>query len=126
MMLLRLVYAANVLVAGTVGALSFFAPARAAISVWTSAAAPDHAMRVVGALWLAIAAVSAIGLATPRPMAAVLLVQLLYKGGWLLGVAAPALLRGDGDRLPWGLTLFFALWVVVLPFAIPWREWFAR
>ncbi|MEM1027866.1 MAG: hypothetical protein AAGJ38_07260 [Planctomycetota bacterium] len=124
LIILRLVYAANVLVAGWVGLTSLLSPSNAMSVVFTGAVSGDGsvlAVRLVGCLWTAIAVMSAMGLVWPTGMAAVLLVQLIYKGLWLAVVAGPLVWRGETDRLPWGMTGFFAVWVVALPWIIPWR-----
>ena len=120
--MLRLVFAANVVVAGVVGVASLLDPRRAALTVWQgTVAGDDAALRVVGAFWCAVALLSLVALLAPERFAVLLLVQLLYKGAWLLVVAAPAIARGTRDSVPRGIALFFLAWVVVLPFVIPWR-----
>ena len=116
---LRLVYVANVVVAGQIGLSALFAPARAAATVFQGAVTPSEGLRVVGALWLAIAVLSAAGVLSPRPLSAVLLLQLVYKGSWLLVAGLPALRAGTA--YPRGMFWFFAAWVAVLPWVIPWR-----
>jgi hypothetical protein len=120
--LLRVVYAANVLVAGVVGGLALFAPAAATRTVFSGTAEPSAGLRVVGSFWLVIAALSAVGCVYPRAMVVVLVVQLGYKGLWLAAVAVPAVLDGRADTLPGGMAVFFAVWVAVLPFVIPWSD----
>jgi hypothetical protein len=75
-------------------------------------------MRLVGSLWLAIAALSILGLWKPLVYAPVLLLQLMYKGSWLLKVALPAVYQRK--EFPKAMTVFFLIWVFVLPFVIPW------
>jgi len=118
MLALQLVYAANVLVAGWIGLLSLLAPATAARTVFQGSYPPTDAIRLVGCLWLAIAVLSALGLVWPQPFAAVLVLQLVYKGTWLLAVAWPA--QRAGRSYPVGMAVFFVVWVVVLPLLIPW------
>jgi hypothetical protein len=113
------VYAANVLVAGWIGISSLFFPDTAARTVFQQAYPPGEAMRLVGCLWLAIAVLSGLGLWRPGPFAAVLVLQLVYKATWLLVVAGPA--SRAGQPYPTGMAAFFVVWVVVLPFVIPWR-----
>lgn len=119
---IRLVFAANVLVAGAVGLASLIGGAPALRGVWQSAVEPSsQPVRIVGAFWTTIALLSIMGLASPRAFAPVLLVQLLYKGIWLAVVALPALVAGRGSEIPAGIAVFFAAWVLVLPFVIPFR-----
>ena len=119
---MRLVFAANVLVAGWISITSLFAPARAVRTVFENTVEYSEAIRLVGALWGAIFLLSVVGLFLPRQMALVLLFQLIYKGSWLLFIALPA--YRSGEAFPRGMAGFFVVWVVVLPFVIPWREVF--
>ena len=120
---LRFVYAANVLVAGAAGAVTLFGPPDAVRAFFGGAAEASPGLRVLGAFWLTVAALSAVGLVRPRPVVAVLVVQLGYKGVWLLAVAAPAVAAGRAADLPVGVAAFFAAWVAVLPLVIPWKTW---
>lgn len=118
MMLLKLVYCANILVAGWISITSLFFPQRALATVFQNAFAYSEAIRLVGALWGAIFILSILGLWAPERMSVVLLFQLIYKGCWLLAVALPALL--NDQPYPKGMAGFFLIWVLVLPFLIPW------
>ncbi len=124
MTLLRLVYAANVIVAGAVGLTSLLAPVTAARTVWQQSAMPnDAAIRVTGALWTAIAILSVAGIRWPVAMAPVLVLQLVYKGLWLAIVAVPAIMARDGRPVPSGIATFFLIWILLLPLVIPFSEW---
>lgn len=116
---LRVVYAANVFVAGSIGVSALFTPARAAQTVFEGAVAPSEGLRVVGALWLAIAVLSAVGLLAPKPMQPVLVLQIVYKGSWLLVAGLPAML--GGRPYPASMFWFFVVWVAVLPWVVDWR-----
>ena len=105
MTVLQLVYGANILVAGSIGIRSLFFPESAAHTVFQGAYPVSEVMRLVGCLWLAIAVLSGCGLWQPIPFAAVLVLQLIYKGSWLLVVALPA--AAARQPLPKGMTLFF-------------------
>ena len=119
---MRLLYGANVVVAGVVGSLSLLVPDIAARAVFQNRIEPSVDTRILGALWLAIAIVSLAGLFRPLAFSTVLLIQLLYKGGWLLIVAAPALVTNRLETLPTAMAVFFLVWALVLPFVIPWRH----
>lgn len=122
MVALKLTYAANLLVAGWIGIYSLFLPKAAIITVFSNAYEPTEVVRLVGCLWLAIALLSAFGLWKPMIFSPVLFIQLIYKGGWLLFVATPAIVKGES--FPRGMAVFFVIWVAVLPFVIPWKDWF--
>jgi hypothetical protein len=116
---MRLIFAANVLVAGWIALTSMLSPQLAARTVFSGAYTSHEVMRLIGCLWLAIALLSIGGLFRPQAFAMVLLVQLLYKGTWLVAVALPAWQKGQ--PYPVSMTLFFIIWVTVLPFFIPWK-----
>jgi hypothetical protein len=122
MIALKIVYAANILVAGWIGISSTFFPRPAAQTVFSGAYPDTEVIRLVGCLWLAIAVLSVLGLWRPITFFPVLLIQLIYKGGWLLAVALPAL--RSGSQYPGGMASFFVVWVLVLPFVIPWGALF--
>ncbi|MEM9078498.1 MAG: hypothetical protein AAGC43_15755 [Bacteroidota bacterium] len=119
MILLQLVYIANILVAGWISITSLFNPKRAVSTVFQNTVDYSETIRLVGCLWGAIFILSILGLFYPKRMALVLLFQLIYKGSWLLFVAVPAIL--EKKPYPSGMALFFVIWCVVLPFVIPWK-----
>lgn len=121
MMSLKLIYIANILVAGWIGISALFFPKTAISSVFTNAYAPSELVRLVGCLWLSIAILSVLGLWKPLVFSPVLLIQLIYKGAWLLVVALPAIL--SNAPFPKGMASFFLFWVLILPFVIPWKSW---
>jgi hypothetical protein len=118
---IKLVYIANIIVAGWISLSSILSPKKAAYSVFQNAYEPTEVMKLVGCLWLAIAVLSALGLWRPVSFSPILLVQLIYKGIWLLVVALPAI--RNNQVYPSGMALFFLVWVMVLPFVIPWAQW---
>lgn len=122
-MILKIIYLANILVAGWISITSLFFPKRALVTVFENAVAYSEAIRLVGALWGAIFLLSVAGLFFPERMSVVLLFQLIYKGSWLLVVALPALM--NDQPFPRGMAGFFVVWVVALPFVIPWRVLFS-
>ena len=120
---MQLMYIANILVAGWISISSLFFPKTAAATIFQNAYEATELIRLVGALWLAIAILSVFGLFRPMVFSPVFLVQLIYKGTWLLVVALPALM--NHQPFPKAMAMFFVIWVVVLPFVIPWRGWLA-
>ena len=119
---MKLIYLANIVVAGWISITSLFFPKIAQQTVFSGDFAYSEAIRLVGALWGAIFLLSILGLFYPMQMSLVLLFQLIYKSSWLLFAALPALLRGA--PYPPGMAVFFVVWVVILPFVIPWRAIF--
>lgn len=121
MIALKIIYIANIIVAGWISISSIFFPKTAATTVFQNAYQPTEVIRLVGCLWLAIAILSVLGLWRPILFSPILLVQLIYKGTWLLVVVLPAI--KNNQPFPTGMVAFFVVWVVVLPFIIPWQEW---
>ncbi|MBW1294091.1 hypothetical protein [Aquimarina litoralis] len=119
---LKIIYIANILVAGWISITSLFFPKKAVSSVFSNAYAYSEAIRLLGALWGAIFLLSVLGIFFPKKMILVLVFQLLYKSSWLIFVAIPATLQKK--PYPEGMALFFIIWCVVLPFIIPWKEVF--
>ena len=121
MIALKIVYIANIIVAGWISITSVFNPKHSAVTVFQNAYQPTEVIRLVGCLWLAIAILSILGLWRPLTFSPVLLLQLIYKGTWLLVVALPAI--KNNQPYPSGMATFFLIWCLVLPFIIPWAEW---
>ncbi len=121
MIALKIVYITNIIVAGWISTTSLISPKTSATTVFQNAYQPTEIIRLVGCLWLAITVLSILGLWRPISFSPILLVQLIYKGTWLLVVALPAI--RNNQPYPTGMALFFLIWVLVLPFVIPWTEW---
>ncbi len=122
-MALKLMYTANILLAGWISISSLFFPERAIHTVFENNFAYSEAIRLVGALWWAIFILSIIGLFFPMQMSLVLLFQLIYKSSWLVVAALLAML--NQTPYPKGMAMCFIIWVVILPFVIPWRHLFS-
>lgn len=119
---LKLIYIANILVAGWISITSLFFPKTAQATVFENNFAYSEAIRLVGAFWGAIFILSILGLFYPKQMSLVLVFQLLYKSSWLIFAALPAIL--NQQPYPKGMAGFFLVWVLVLPFVIPWKTIF--
>lgn len=122
MIAMKIVYAVNILVAGWIGLVSIFSTQRSALTIFSGAYPSSELAKLVGCLWLAIAALSALGLLRPYTFSPVLLLQLIYKGTWLLVVALPAI--REQKPFPLGMALFFLIWCLALPWVIPIAHWF--
>ncbi|MEO0895098.1 MAG: hypothetical protein AAFY71_01680 [Bacteroidota bacterium] len=121
-MMVYLMYIANIIVAGWISISSLFFPKTAHLTVFQGNLAYSEAIRLVGALWWAIFLMSVLGLFFPEKMRFVFLFQLIYKSSWLLVAALPAILHKQ--PYPSAMAAFFMVWVILLPFVIPWGEWF--
>lgn len=118
---LKIIYVLNIIVAGQIGISAISSPKNSALTTFGKAYQPTEIIKLVGCLWLAIAIISILGLWKPVTFSPILLVQLIYKGTWLLLVALPAF--RNNIPFPKTMTLFFIAWVLILPFLIPWKEW---
>lgn len=123
-MALKIIYVLNIIVAGWISASSLFYPKTAISTIFENTYANSELIRLIGALWLSITILSIFGLFKPLLFSPILLVQLIYKGSWLLVVALPAVLYKTA--YPKGMATFFIIWVVVLPFIIPWKYLFSN
>lgn len=122
MTMIKLVYLANIFVAGWISISSLFYPQIAKTTVFTDDFEFSEAIRLVGALWFAIFILSILGLFFPKKMSLVLVFQLIYKSSWLIFAAVPAIMASK--PYPKSMAMFFLIWVIVLPFVIPWKEIF--
>lgn len=122
--LIKAVYIANIIVAGWISITCLFKPHTAQTVVFSNSLDYSEAIRLIGALWGAIFILSVLGLILPKQMILVLFFQLIYKSTWLVFVALPALI--NNRPYPVGMAVFFIVWVIILPFAIPWHVLFAH
>lgn len=120
---LKIIYIANIMVAGWVGMTNLFFPKLAESAVFQNTFTYSESYRLLGALWTAIALLSVLGLWYPRQMSLVLLLQVIYKGSWLLFAVLPSIV--SKNPYPKGMAVFFVIWVVLLPFVIPWTYLFS-
>ncbi|WP_299215829.1 hypothetical protein [uncultured Aquimarina sp.] len=118
---LRIIYILNIIVAGQIAISALSNPKNSALTTFGNAYQPTEVIRLIGSLWLAIAILSILGLWKPITFSPVLLLQFIYKGTWLFIVVLPAF--RNGIPFPKTMAMFFVIWVLVLPFLIPWKEW---
>ena len=116
--LLRLAYAANILILVPV-CWGMFAGGGVA-SVFEGKVDESAGLRLlVGSLWFAILACSAAGLALPKLFAPVLVVQIIYKSLWLALFVAPLVIAGRSSDVPWGISASF----IAIVATYPWLLW---
>jgi hypothetical protein len=124
MIALRFIYAANIFIAGWISITTIFFPEKAQFSIFEGAFAYSESFKLIGALWGGIFVISVIGLFYPKNMSLILFFQFVYKIGWLLFAALPAFTANQ--PYPKAMALFFLVWVVILPFIIPWKYLFEK
>lgn len=93
MIALKIMYIANIIVAGWISVTALFYPNTAQKTVFTDGFEFSESFRLVGALRFAIFILSILGLFYPKQMSLVFLFQLIYKSLWLLFAALPAILK---------------------------------
>ncbi len=81
MLLLKIVYIANIIVVSFVSITFLFFPKRAHTLLFEEKFAYSEAYRMLGALWLSLFVLSIAGLFYPLTMSLVLLIQLIYISG---------------------------------------------
>ncbi|MEM6319707.1 MAG: hypothetical protein AAF960_18695 [Bacteroidota bacterium] len=123
MIALRIFYILNIIVAGQIAISAISSPKTAAMTTFGNAYEPTEVMKLVGCLWLSIAVLSILGLFKPILFSPVLLIQFIYKGTWLLVIALPAI--RNNELYPKTMAIFFLVWVLSIPFLIPWKSWLA-
>lgn len=127
-LVMKVVFFANILWAGVPGLLITFFPrfAQTQMLPYMVGGVPQDMLtvRILGSIWLAIGLVSLFGLFNPLPFAAVFPAQLLYKAIWLGVVVAPALVQGETRALP--LAVGFGVMIVSFAFATPWAYLFGN
>lgn len=74
---------------------------------------------ITTAMLAAFSALSVLGLRYPLQMLPLLLWEMAWKTIWLLSVALPLWRAGRMDESTWAITSQ-CLWVVVIPFVVPW------
>jgi hypothetical protein len=121
--MLRIAYAANIAILVPVAAVTIFSR-DASMTIFEEKFTDSTELRVlVGCLRAAILVCSIVGLAYPRAMIGILLLQVVYKGLFLALVLGPLMLRDGISAVPWGLTISFVGITLVWPFLI-WRDQF--
>ncbi len=116
---LILVYVANICLTGVVGSISLFATSKAPMFVFNDAYEANDSMRVIGSFWIAIGIVSLLGIFRPVKFCPILVVQIIYKGLFLIVEVIPKL--ASKEPIPIGVAAFFLAWVVLLPLVVPWK-----
>lgn len=119
---LKLIYIANIIVAGWISISSMFFTSYAAKTIFSGVYPLNDSLKLISCLWFAIAILSVLGLFYPLKLTPVLILQLIYKGTWLMIVALPAIIHKHS--YPSGMAMFFLIWVIVLPLLIPWSKIF--
>ncbi|CAN5771772.1 hypothetical protein BH23DEI1_BH23DEI1_16660 [soil metagenome] len=121
-LVMKVLFFANILWAGVPGLLITIFPkfAQTQILPYMVGSVPQDMMtvRILSSIWLSVGLVSLFGLFNPLPVAAVFVVQIIYKVVWVSVAVLPALLQGETRALP--LAVGFVVMIVGFAFATPW------
>lgn len=115
--LLRAMYGVNVVGAGIPGLATVLAPGWVADNLFGAPQDPVS-LRMLGAVWLSVGALSILGRRHPLRFSAVFPVEAAYKSLWLATVV-PTLLAGERPELV-PMAALFAAWVAADLAATPW------
>lgn len=121
---LKGVYIATIIIAGGFGLLIIFMPTIAMTLLGVSC--DPAAYGTLGSVFLAFGLLSILGLRDPLKYVPILLLQLVYKTIWLLGVVLPLLLQGKFPEGEIGTAILFLLIVAADLIAIPFRYVFSK
>lgn len=83
------IFVLNILVTGVVGNITLFATQLVFSGVYES----NDSMKMIGSFWIAIGVCSTIGLWNPLEFSPVLIIQIIYKGLFLIVEVIPKLSR---------------------------------
>jgi hypothetical protein len=123
---LKGMYLANVLISGPLGLATLVAPATMRALMGIPAGDPVNFGIAAGAVPLAFGIAGAIGLRRPLRMAPVLLIQVLYKSLFLVGLVLPLAVRGTVPSYSVPLIALFALFIVGDLIALPFPYLFSE
>ena len=108
-------------VAGAIAVMGLFYQEGANFFPFDGTSKPGEPLYITGSHWLAITILSLFGLFYSRVYFSVVFIhQVIYKGTYLIVSVLPSLIEGKNQDIPIGMSIFFLVWVIVLPFIIPW------
>ena len=122
---LRFMYIYTIAVAGSFGLAILVTPALVVSRLGFPAQDPIM-FGVTGSVYLAFAFLSILGLRAPLKFAPILLLQLLYKLIWFIGLAAPLFLQGRYPSSAIPSAVIYASFVLGDFIAIPFRYLLAK
>ncbi len=124
---LRIIYFSNILVAGTVAIMTLGFNSFATEHLFGDLATDSNSSYITGSFWTAITICSMLGLIFPYNFSPVLVIQIIYKSLYLFRKFLPDLISGNiGERNTIGMSIFFFIWIIILPIFVPWRYLFRK
>ena len=117
--MLRIVYLVNIFVSGFIGFMSVLNSELASIVIYQKTFEPSQVMQLIGSFWIAISAISFIGLIYPLKYSPILAFQSFYQLTWL--VINVLFLK---NKIPIVLNIVFIVWTILIFFSLPWKYLF--
>ena len=84
------------------------------------------AFGVVGSLYVALGLLAILGLRSPLKFIPVLLIELIYKSVWIIGVCIPLLVNSQFPRYAMPTLVIFVTFIIGNLIAIPFHYVFAK
>jgi hypothetical protein len=122
---LRIIYISNILVAGAISIMTLVFNSFATKNLFGDLETESNSSYITGSFWTAITLCSIFGLKFPYNFSPVLIIQIIYKSLYLFRKFLPDLISGNvGERGTIGMSIFFLVWIIILPIFVPWRYLF--
>jgi hypothetical protein len=90
---IRVIFVCNILVTSIVGNIALFATWKAPQLVFSEAYENNDSMKIIGGFWIAIGVCSIIGLWNPLEFSPIMIIQIIYKGLFLIVEVLPKLIK---------------------------------
>ncbi len=90
---IRVIFVCNILVTGVVGTIALFFTSKAPQLVFSEAYQSNDSIKMIGAFWIAIGVCSTIGLWNPLEFSPIMIIQIIYKGLFLIVEVLPKLIK---------------------------------
>lgn len=119
---LRVMYIANIFVAGGLGLAFIISPSAIASLFGATAEVSMWAAGYAYSFMVAIAIFALLGLRSPLKFSTILLVQAATKIIWIFAIFLPALVSGSTPSWTIMLLVLFALWATGDLAVTPWRH----
>jgi ABC-type spermidine/putrescine transport system permease subunit I len=126
MTLLQIAYVLDIMVSVPVAFTTLIGHERAARFLFKESLPASDSFRIIlGSLWMAVLLCCIAGIFFPIAMSPILLLQVIYKGLWLMLFAVPRWIGGRGAEVPKRITGICLATIIAFPWVIPWSMLFA-
>ena len=122
---IKFMYVYNALTAGILGLGIILVP-KSLISISKIPEQEPIVFGIIGSVYLSLGILSLLGLRSPLKFVPILLLQLLYKAVWVIGVILPLLITGQLSIFAILVTVIFLTYIIGDLIAVPFSYIFAR